>query len=155
MPICCRAAAGVAAGLLGLPGAPPAEGPSASGVDPSFAILHGLYWLCANLAAAGPLCVVVDDAHWADAPSLRYLAFLLTRLEELDVALVVATRPCEAGTDAELLATVTTDPSADADPSSSADASSRRRACRVEARLGFLIRSLSMPACAQRAGRRS
>ena len=36
-------------------------------VDPSFAILHGLYWLCANLAAATPLCLVVDDAHWADA----------------------------------------------------------------------------------------
>ena len=68
-----------------------------SGVDPSFAILHGLYWLCANLAATGPLCLVVDDAHWADAASLRYLAFLLTRLEELDVALVVATRPREAG----------------------------------------------------------
>src|SRR5207244_6066820 len=39
--------------------------------------------------------------------------FLLTRLEELDVALVLATRPCEAGTDAELLANVATDPSAD------------------------------------------
>ena len=108
-----QAAAGVAAGLLGLPGAPPAEGPPPSGVDPSFAVLHGLYWLCANLTAAGPLCVVVDDAHWADAASLRYLAFLLTRLQELDAALVVATRPLEAGTDAELLATVTTDPSAD------------------------------------------
>ena len=108
-----QGSAGVAATMLGLPGAPIAEGPSASGVDPSFAILHGLYWLCANLAAAGPLCVVVDDAHWADAPSLRYLAFLLTRLEELDVALVLATRPCEAGTDAELLATVTSDPSAE------------------------------------------
>jgi DNA-binding CsgD family transcriptional regulator len=106
-------AAAVAAGLLGLPGVPPADGPSASGVDPSFAVLHGLYWLCANLTAAGPLCVVADDAHWADAASLRYLAFLLTRLEELDAALVVATRPREAGTDAELLATVTTDPSAD------------------------------------------
>ena len=30
-----------------------------------------------------PLCIAVDDAHWADAPSLRFLAFLLTRLEEL------------------------------------------------------------------------
>ena len=107
------AAAGVAGGLLGLPGAPPTEGPPSSGVDPSFAILHGLYWLCANLAAAGPLCLLVDDAHWVDAPSLRYLAFLLTRLEELDAALVVATRPREAGTDVELLTTVTTDPSAD------------------------------------------
>jgi DNA-binding CsgD family transcriptional regulator len=108
-----EAAAGVAAGLLGLPGAPPADGPPASGIDPSFAVLHGLYWLCANLAAVGPLCLVVDDAHWADAASLRYLAFLLTRLEELDVALVVATRPREAGTDAELLATVTSDPAAE------------------------------------------
>ena len=94
-------AAGVAAGLLGLPGAPAAERPPASGVDSSFAVMHGLYWLCANLAAAGPLCLVVDDAHWADAASLRYLAFLLTRLEELDATLVVATRPREAGTDAE------------------------------------------------------
>jgi DNA-binding CsgD family transcriptional regulator len=108
-----QAAAGVAASILGLPGAPAGNGPHSSGVDPSFAILHGLYWLCANLAAAGPLCVVVDDAHWVDAPSLRYLAFLLTRLEELDVALVLATRPCEAGTDADLLASVATDPSAD------------------------------------------
>ncbi len=108
-----QSAAGVAAGILGLPGAPAAGGPHSSAVDPSFAILHGLYWLCANLAAAGPLCIVVDDAHWIDAPSLRYLAFLLTRLEELDVALVLATRPCEAGTDAGLLATVTSDPAAD------------------------------------------
>ncbi|HEU5215766.1 MAG TPA: AAA family ATPase [Gaiellaceae bacterium] len=107
-------AAGVAAGFLGLPGAPPrvAE-PPASGVDPSFAILHGLYWLCANLSAPKPLCVVVDDAHWADAPSLRYLAFLLTRLHELNVALLVASRPRETGTDVELLATLTADPAAE------------------------------------------
>ena len=108
-----QAAAGVAAGLLGLPGAPPADGQPSSGVDPTFAILHGLYWLCANLAAAGPLFLVVDDAHWADAASVRYLAFLLTRLEELDIALVVATRPHEAGTEAGLLTTLTTDSSAD------------------------------------------
>src|SRR2546430_3726836 len=57
-----QAAAGVAAGMLGLPGAPVAEGPPSPGVDPSFAILHGLYWLCANLAAGSPLCPVVDEA---------------------------------------------------------------------------------------------
>jgi DNA-binding CsgD family transcriptional regulator len=108
-----QAGTGPAAGLLGLLGAPASDGPPPSEVDPSLAILHGLYWLCANLAAAGPLCVVVDDAHWADASSLRYLTFLLTRLEELSVALVVATRPREAGSDPELLATITTDPSAE------------------------------------------
>src|SRR5204862_6456489 len=108
-----QGAAGVAAGLLRLPGAAAVEGAPSSGVDPSFAILHGLYWLCANLAAGRPLCLIVDDAHWADAASLRFLAFLLTRLEELEVALVVATRPREVAAGAELLVTVTTDPSAD------------------------------------------
>ena len=107
-----QSSAGVAAEILGLPGAP-VEDLRASADDPTFAILHGLYWLCANLAASRPLCIVVDDAHWADAPSLRYLAFLLPRLEELDVALVLATRPCDAGTDPDLLAGVATDPSAE------------------------------------------
>src|SRR5262249_11402604 len=61
-------AAGKAASLLGFPGAPPVIAPGREGVDPSFAILHGLYWLASNLAADDPLCLVVDDAHWADAP---------------------------------------------------------------------------------------
>jgi DNA-binding CsgD family transcriptional regulator len=108
-----QAAAGVAARVLGFPGAPAERAPPTSGVDPSFAVLHGLYWLSANLAAAGPLCLVVDDAQWADGASLRYLAFLLTRLEEMYAALVVATRPREPGTDGDLLAAVMTDAAAD------------------------------------------
>ena len=107
-----QGAAGVAAGLLNLPGGEHTGGTGA-GVDPSFAILHGLYWLCANLASQRALCLVVDDAHWADGPSLRYLAFLLTRVEELNVALVVASRPRESGAEADLLATITADPSAE------------------------------------------
>jgi DNA-binding CsgD family transcriptional regulator len=107
-----QSAAGLAASLLGLPGAP-AEAAPPPGIDPSFAILHGLYWMCANLAGSTPVCMVIDDAHWADPPSLRFLAFLLTRLEELPLALIVATRPREAGTDADLLAAVMTEPSAE------------------------------------------
>jgi DNA-binding CsgD family transcriptional regulator len=99
--------------LGGLTGAPAADRPLPSEVDPTLTILHSLHWLCTNLAAAEPLCLVVDDAHWADASSLRYLVFLLTRIEELNVALVVATRPRETGSDPGLLATVTTDPSAE------------------------------------------
>jgi DNA-binding CsgD family transcriptional regulator len=102
-------AAGEAASLLRLPGAAPLDEGHPSLVDPSFTILHGLYWVCANLAALDPLCIVVDDAHWADGPSLRYLAFLVTRLEELPVALVLATRPSEES--AELLTMLATDPS--------------------------------------------
>ncbi len=61
--------------------------------ESSYARLHGLYWLCANLAADGPLLVCVDDAQWADEPSLSFLGFLARRLEDLPVALVLGTRP--------------------------------------------------------------
>jgi DNA-binding CsgD family transcriptional regulator len=140
-------AAGVAASLLRLPGAPLTDGPPASGIDPSFAVLHGLYWLCANLAAAGPLCLVVDDAHLADSASLRYLAFLLTRIEELDAALVVAIRPREAGTDTELLATVTADPSAEVIhlPPLTSEAVAQL----VESRLGGIPDASFVEACLQ------
>jgi len=108
-----QGAAGVAAGILGLPGAPPPDPARSSSIDPSFAVVHGLYWLCANLAARGPVCLIVDDAHWVDAPSLRYLSFLLTRLEELEVALVLATRPSEPGVEAETLTAFAIDPTAE------------------------------------------
>ena len=63
--------------------------------DTSFAVLHGLYWLTANLSATRPLLLVVDDAHWADEPSLRWLTYLARRLEGLPVILLVAFRPCD------------------------------------------------------------
>jgi hypothetical protein len=49
----------------------------------------------ALLAARQPLLTAVDDAHWADEPSLRWLAYLAPRLEGLPVALLVALRPSE------------------------------------------------------------
>ena len=77
----------------------------ASAFDTSFAVLHGLYWLAANLADRRPLLIAVDDAHWADEPSLRWLAYLAPRLEGLAVVLLVALRPGEAAlTGASLLA---------------------------------------------------
>ena len=76
-------------------------------------ILHGLYWLLASLSAQRPVLVIVDDLHWADGASLRYLAFLLTRLSELRVAVLLVARSGAAGTDEKLLATVTSDPGAD------------------------------------------
>jgi hypothetical protein len=101
---------GVAARLLGLPGLGGAIATAAPiAPDPSFAVLHGLYWLCANLAARHPVALIVDDAHWADGASLRFLAFLLPRLEELHVAVVLAARPAEAGESRELLAALTMD----------------------------------------------
>src|SRR5262249_9660597 len=57
--------------------------------DTSFAVLHGLYWLTANVADRRPLLIAVDDVQWADEPSLRWLAYLAPRLGELAVALIV------------------------------------------------------------------
>ena len=59
----------------------------------SFAVLHGLYWLCASIAEQAPLLVLVDDAHWSDPPSLAFLAYLARRVEDLRVAVAVASRP--------------------------------------------------------------
>jgi DNA-binding CsgD family transcriptional regulator len=62
-------------------------------VDTSFAVLHGLYWLAVNMADRCPLLIVVDDMHWADPPSLRWLAHVAPRIEGCAIALLVATRP--------------------------------------------------------------
>jgi DNA-binding CsgD family transcriptional regulator/Tfp pilus assembly protein PilF len=66
---------------------------SGEGAESSFAILHGLYWLAANFALRGPTLLVVDDLHWADEPSLRWLVFVARRLERLPLLLLVGTRP--------------------------------------------------------------
>ena len=71
--------------------------------DKEFAFLHGLHWLCANLSEQNPLVVVVDDAHWADRLSLRFLIYLAKRLDDLPVVVLLALRPNEPGSPAELL----------------------------------------------------
>ena len=77
-----------------------------SAEDMSFGIVHGLYWLVVNMAARQPVLISVDDAHWADAASVRWLAYLARRLEGLDVAVVIALRPAEAASRARALLTV-------------------------------------------------
>jgi DNA-binding CsgD family transcriptional regulator len=65
--------------------------------------MHGLFWLTARIAAEAPLLLVVDDAHWCDGASLRFLVYLRRRLEGLPVLLVVAARPGEPGGEEHLL----------------------------------------------------
>ena len=77
--------------------------------DLRFAILHGLYWLAVRLAEAAPLVLIVDDAHWADEPSLRLLSYLQSRIREQPVAVLVAARVDEPG-EAGLLAQLVADP---------------------------------------------
>ncbi|HEX6356654.1 helix-turn-helix transcriptional regulator [Actinophytocola sp.] len=56
-------------------------------------VVYGLYWLCANLAESRPLLLVVDDVHWADGASLRFLSHLSRRIADLPVLLLLAGRP--------------------------------------------------------------
>jgi DNA-binding SARP family transcriptional activator len=77
-------AAAAAAGVFDVTGA------QNSG-DASFAILHGLYWLVVRAAERRPLVLLVDDLHWCDAGTLRFLAYLVRRVPDLPV-LVLATR---------------------------------------------------------------
>lgn len=71
--------------------------------DSDFAALHGLYWLAANLAAEGPCLLLIDDAHWADAASLRFVGYLANRLAGLPLVVLVAARSDEPRADADLL----------------------------------------------------
>ena len=60
--------------------------------DVAFATLHGLYWLVANLTERAPLILAVDDAQWADEPSLRFLLHLANRLAGLPVIVALTVR---------------------------------------------------------------
>jgi len=81
-------------------GAAPAEAES----EPPFAVMHGLYWLAVNASAAGPVLMAVDDLHWADQASLRFLLYLADRLAGLPIALALSWRVTEAADGADPLA---------------------------------------------------
>ena len=88
--------AGMAAPVLGFatPEAPPGVG------DP----LHGMFWTCVALADRRALVVAVDDAHWLDAESGRFIAHLARRLAELPILLLATARPSEPGAVSPVLA---------------------------------------------------
>ncbi len=100
-----RAAEPVVAGV-------PAQDDPADPVDPAFARLNGLFWLLANLAEHEPLALLVDDVHWSDRASQRFLRFLLPRLDGLAVAVVAAGRPVEPEAGEDLVGELAADPAA-------------------------------------------
>ena len=68
-----------------------------------FESLDGLYRLTSSIAQSSPLMFTIDDAHWCDGASLRYLIYLRRRLVELPIAIVVATCPGEPSGNARLI----------------------------------------------------
>ncbi|HEY8981453.1 MAG TPA: AAA family ATPase [Streptomyces sp.] len=69
------------------------EGTGELSPEASLGLLHSLYWLMVHATDEGPLALVVDDVHWADPPSLRWLEYLARRLRGLPLLLVLAGRP--------------------------------------------------------------
>jgi DNA-binding CsgD family transcriptional regulator len=98
-------AAALARPALGIEGAE-------SAADASYATLHGLYWLTVNVAQDRPVLLSVDDVHWSDAPSLRFILHLLPRMAGLPILLLLASRPrgAEPARGAELLARIAAAP---------------------------------------------
>lgn len=62
----------------------------AAGPSRLHAHLHALTWVVGELAEDGPVVLVVDDVQWADDASLRWLAYLAARLEDVPVKLLLA-----------------------------------------------------------------
>ena len=113
-----------------------------------FAILHALYWLAARLAEREPLLLAVDDAHWADEPSLRFLVYLAGRLTDQPIAVLVATRVGERG-EAGLLEQLGADPVARVrllEPLGAAAVAALVRARLPDATDGFCRRCLELTA---------
>src|SRR5215475_4534229 len=104
---------GPAALIASLVGASQPAGSQDAAAEGSFAIIHGLYWLAANVALHRPALLAIDDLHWADSPSLRWLLYLTRRLEGVPLLVVAATRPPEGqGHDPTLVAELIADPEA-------------------------------------------
>lgn len=78
---------------------PPALLPRRPVDDTTYSMLYGLYWLLNNLTAESAVVLFVDDLHWCDTESLRFLAYLAPRLDGLRVVVVVSARPGEPGPD--------------------------------------------------------
>jgi DNA-binding CsgD family transcriptional regulator len=96
-------------------GAPELAGSQDVPAEGSFAVLHGLYWLAANAAFQQPTLLAIDDLHWADTPSLRWLLYLTRRLEGVPLLVAAATRPPEGeSSDPTLVAELIADPEATA-----------------------------------------
>jgi DNA-binding CsgD family transcriptional regulator len=89
--------AGLAASIFGLGGSATIK------AGPAEASLYGLYWLATALAETETVVIAIDDAHWCDTASLRFIEYLGRRLAGLPLLIALAARPAEPGVQSEML----------------------------------------------------
>jgi DNA-binding CsgD family transcriptional regulator len=80
------------------------------GADLSHGVDYGCQWLVAWLAERSPLVLAIDDAHWADGPSLRVLLDVQADISVQPVVMMVASRPVENPEVQRLLAAMAAEP---------------------------------------------
>ncbi len=83
-----------------------------SPAEHGYLLIHGLFWLANNLASTEPITMLVDDVHWSDRPSLRFLAYLADRIANRPIALILAARQGEAAADDRAVAALKSAPGA-------------------------------------------
>ncbi|MDQ4024814.1 MAG: AAA family ATPase, partial [Actinomycetota bacterium] len=74
------------------------------------AAFNALYWVLAAMSADGPVLLTVDDVHWCDRESLRWIGYVLRRLDGLRLVMVLASRPPGAVPLDRAFAALTDDP---------------------------------------------
>ncbi len=79
---------------------PDAE-PAQSGEE--LAVSHGLFSLLATALERRAALLAIDDLHWCDDASLEFIVYLLHRLSELPLALLLTSRPVEGDDDSPFL----------------------------------------------------
>jgi DNA-binding CsgD family transcriptional regulator len=67
------------------------------------ALAHSIYWLCQRLSADHPVVLLVDDAQWADRPSLEVMSYLARRIGDLRMLLVISAKASAPGPVHDLL----------------------------------------------------
>ena len=77
------------------------------------AVSHGLFTLLASATELTGAVVAIDDLHWSDTASLQFVLYLLNRLEELPVALVLSSRLLTGSDPAQTLDRISVQPRLD------------------------------------------
>jgi AAA ATPase domain len=62
------------------------------GSDSATAVAHGVMWMCAGLARAQPLVLIIDNAQWSDRFSLQVVSYLAGRIDDVPLLILVAAR---------------------------------------------------------------
>jgi len=73
-------------------------------------VSRGLFSVMAGAAEGRPTLLAIDDLHWCDVASLEFVLYVLHRLDELPVALVMTRRPGPAGERSDALDRISSHP---------------------------------------------